>query len=206
MKRKYTVFALALAVSILIGMQIVMVADANPYWIWKTIDPIPGAIPPTITVFNPKNYTTYSQNELTVNFVVNLPLLNKSDIKGRGVISDITYSIDNEPVIQSSTNVSSSSANPEYETNVTLPFLTQGNHILMIRANGLVLISSPEMEKFYISSSSIIFFTTQLPEQNHTPTPSVPEFSWLMILPLFIFVFSIAVLIRKRKVSEIIIL
>jgi hypothetical protein len=38
------------------------------------------------------------------------------------------------------------------------------------------------------------------PTPNPTPTPSVPEFSWLMILPLFIFM-SVAVLIRKRKVS-----
>jgi hypothetical protein len=33
------------------------------------------------------------------------------------------------------------------------------------------------------------------------PSPSVPEFSWLIILPLFFSILSIAVLIRKRKVS-----
>lgn len=37
-----------------------------------------------------------------------------------------------------------------------------------------------------------------------TPTPTVPEFSWFIILPLFISVLFIVVLIRKRKVSEII--
>jgi hypothetical protein len=34
-----------------------------------------------------------------------------------------------------------------------------------------------------------------------SPTPSVPEFSWLIILPLFFSILSIAVLTRKRKVS-----
>jgi hypothetical protein len=32
-----------------------------------------------------------------------------------------------------------------------------------------------------------------------SPTPSAPEFSWLMILPLFIFILSIAVIVRLRK-------
>ena len=35
-----------------------------------------------------------------------------------------------------------------------------------------------------------------------TPTPSVPEFSWLMILPLFLSILSIAVLIRTRKFDD----
>jgi hypothetical protein len=33
MKRRYAVFVAVLAVSILIGMQVVLVAEANPYWI-----------------------------------------------------------------------------------------------------------------------------------------------------------------------------
>jgi hypothetical protein len=44
--------------------------------------------------------------------------------------------------------------------------------------------------------------TVTIPENNSsTPTPTVPEFSWLIILPLFLSILSIAVLIRKRKVS-----
>jgi hypothetical protein len=38
--------------------------------------------------------------------------------------------------------------------------------------------------------------------QISTTTPIVPEFSWLMLLPLCIFILSIAVLIRKRKFSD----
>jgi hypothetical protein len=35
--------------------------------------------------------------------------------------------------------------------------------------------------------------------QNPTPTPSVPELSWLVILPLLLSVFSVAVIVRHRK-------
>jgi hypothetical protein len=40
---------------------------------------------------------------------------------------------------------------------------------------------------------------TAPPTSNPTPAPSVPEFSWLMILPLFIFMLSIAVMVKLRK-------
>jgi hypothetical protein len=35
-----------------------------------------------------------------------------------------------------------------------------------------------------------------------TPTPTVPEFSWLVILPLFLSLLSIVVFFRKRKLSD----
>ncbi len=35
-----------------------------------------------------------------------------------------------------------------------------------------------------------------------TPTPTIPEFSWLMILPLFLSLLFIVVLIRKRKLRD----
>jgi hypothetical protein len=40
------------------------------------------------------------------------------------------------------------------------------------------------------------------PTTTPTPTPSVPEFSWLMILPLFLSLLFIVFLFRKRKVSD----
>jgi hypothetical protein len=80
-------------------------------------------------------------------------------------------------VVQSSITDFSQSPNPEYKTNVTMPSLPEGNHNLTVKANGLVLIGSPEMEKFYISSSSTTFFaiSTQSTEQqkqtNHLLNP-----------------------------------
>jgi hypothetical protein len=35
-----------------------------------------------------------------------------------------------------------------------------------------------------------------------TPSPTVPEFSWLTILPLFVSALFIAVKLRHRKIAE----
>jgi len=43
--------------------------------------------------------------------------------------------------------------------------------------------------------------STYGPTSSPTPVPSVPEFSWLIILPLFLSILFIIILIRKRKVS-----
>jgi hypothetical protein len=54
------------------------------------------------------------------------------------------------------------------------------------------------------SSISVIETSpTQAPTQSQTPTPTptVPEFSWLIILPLLLFMFSIIVIMKKRKIS-----
>lgn len=39
----------------------------------------------------------------------------------------------------------------------------------------------------------------QIPSTTPTPTPTVPELSWLAILPLLLFMFSVAVILRNRK-------
>jgi hypothetical protein len=68
--------------------------------------------------------------------------------------------------------------------------------------------ASTMIDDVVYSDSVIVVWTTEtknIPDTsasvspNPTPTPSVPEFSWLIILPLFLSIFSIAVLIRKRK-------
>jgi hypothetical protein len=51
-----------------------------------------------------------------------------------------------------------------------------------------------------ITDGSVSISTSPTP--NPTPTTSVPEFSWLMLLPLFLSLLSIAVLIAKRKFSD----
>jgi hypothetical protein len=40
---------------------------------------------------------------------------------------------------------------------------------------------------------------TPIPSTTPIPSLSIPEFSWVMILPLFIFMLSIAVMVRLRK-------
>jgi hypothetical protein len=44
--------------------------------------------------------------------------------------------------------------------------------------------------------------TITIPASSSSPTPSVPEFCWLMMLPLFLSIIFIVVLFRKRKVND----
>jgi hypothetical protein len=50
-----------------------------------------------------------------------------------------------------------------------------------------------------INSSSAVQFTIDFAAQSLTPTPTVPELPILVILPLFIPTFCIAVILRHQK-------
>ena len=69
MKRRYAVFALVLAVSLLIGIQAVKVANANPVP-WPAT---PNQEKPTLTIKTPQNYTTYNDSTVSFNFTVTAP-------------------------------------------------------------------------------------------------------------------------------------
>ena len=69
MKRRYAVFAVIFAVSILIGIQAVELAEANPVPWLST----PNLEKPTLTIETPQNYTTYDVGNIPVNFTVSTP-------------------------------------------------------------------------------------------------------------------------------------
>jgi hypothetical protein len=50
--------------------------------------------------------------------------------------------------------------------------------------------------------NSSIQFVSDASLPSVLPTSSVPEFSWLMILPLFLSLLSIVFLFRKRKFGD----
>jgi hypothetical protein len=66
---------LFIRISLLDGTQIVKVAEANPYWIYKTIDPLPGATSPIVKIFSPQNNTVYYSDNVTVDFKVFRPTI-----------------------------------------------------------------------------------------------------------------------------------
>jgi hypothetical protein len=53
-------------------------------------------------------------------------------------------------------------------------------------------------EYFFVTVNFTIDTTNPTP----TPIPTVPEFSWLMILPLFLSILSIVVFFRRRKLTD----
>jgi hypothetical protein len=69
MKRKYAVFAVVFAVSMLIGIQVVEVAEANPYGFkFPTMTSPPDDFAVSIKVLSPKENATYTNHAINVCF------------------------------------------------------------------------------------------------------------------------------------------
>jgi hypothetical protein len=80
--------------------------------------------------------------------------------------------------------------------NTTLPELTAGEHSISIQANDLA--GNPGYSnyvKFTVEASSSM-------ATSFDPSTAIPEFPWLLIVPLLLSVFSFAVLVRYRKAKS----
>jgi hypothetical protein len=105
----------------------------------------------------------------------------------------LTYSVDKQiGVVQYRLN--NSGYKQLRNGNTTLAGLSEGQYTITVEAfsvpNGIY---SKQTDNFTIDTTN--------PPPTSSPTPSVPEFSWLILLPLFLSILSIVVLIRKRKIS-----
>ena len=82
-----------------------------------------------------------------------------------------------------------------------LPDLSEGNHNVTVYYGWqyLGIPENPSLERFEVSSFKTVEFTV---DTSPSPTPSVPEFSWLAILPLLAGMFSVAVIFRQRKTAK----
>ncbi len=84
---------------------------------------------------------------------------------------------------------------------VALNGLSKASHSIVVQATAMGGLGGQ------VTACSQVYFTvtktlepqSPSPSPSTTPTPTVPEFSWLMILPLFVFVLSIVVIDRLRK-------
>jgi hypothetical protein len=179
----------------------VEVVEANPFWIYHLIEPLPGTIPPKIIMFSPQNSTVYSSDNITISFYVDKPKLDTHDSS----IINITYTLDDKTVqaftIWKNGGAGSDSGIPNFNTSVTSPSLSNGNHNLTVYAEGVLFAGG--LAIFFMNSSSTTYFiianqspiTTLIP----APTPTVPEVSWLAILPLLVLILSVAVVSRLRR-------
>ncbi len=164
------IIILAFLVSLVAGMQGVEVAKANPFFIYNQIDPVPGTIPPNITISNPQNNTAYSSDKITVSFYVGRPQLGTCN----AAIIDIKYVLDNETVqvftIWRGNSASNSYAIPEYNTTFTLFSLPEGNHDLTVTAEGVVYAGN--MDIFFIDGSATASFAIGNQSMQLSPTPA----------------------------------
>jgi hypothetical protein len=83
-----------------------------------------------------------------------------------------------------------------YSTTLNLP---NGNHTLWVGALFRFKINATNNMTYNTSDerlSQIVNFEVSAPPN---PSPTVPEFSWLIILPLLLSVFSVVEVLRHRK-------
>jgi hypothetical protein len=164
MNKKTIKAAIALSITIILmvaGANFVINVKANPFMLYHHIDPIPGTIPPSITIFGPQNNTVLNSNSVYFGFNASKP--QPPVLMEVGIII-ITYSQDNsEPTDLYSIynrNMTFRNGVPpglqdfNYSTNLTLP---QGNHQISIHTYNVAL--SNDLGMFGMDSYATVFFT-----------------------------------------------
>ncbi len=149
-------------------------------------------IPPIPFMISPLNQTTYNTKQVPLTYTINSKVLWSY------------YSIDATDYIPDFRGFSG---------NITLPRLSEGSHKLR-----LVVTTEARETTTYSDTVQTIYFSIDSSQTNAVPpipsqssptptntptsTPNLPEFSWLIILPLFLSTFLIVVLFRKRKFGD----
>jgi len=150
----------------------------------EQIDPIPGTIPPIITITSPKNHTTYSSSYLNLTIHVTepeTPTPLKSyihvDYYLDGIVHYITgsvgqnYEVDYNIVLHINKSLPTATIPQESYSNDTRPiYLRDGNHSLKVKAYGEV--EPGDNKVFFIDSTSTVFFTINSPASSPTPSPT----------------------------------
>jgi len=149
-----------------------------------------------IKIISPQNQSKYS-NQIQLNFTIEVTTM-------LGQFGNVGYSLDGG-IINSVRDFVNKTVDktgiPDWyywttttSANVMLPTLSEGNHNVTVYYGWqyLGIPENPSLERFEVSSYKTVKFTVDT-------SPSVPEFSWLTILPLFIFILTVAVAVRLRK-------
>jgi hypothetical protein len=221
MKRRYAVFAVVLAVSIFIGTQAVEAVDATsfsryvPNTYMKTdghIDLIdnPTQMEPIVLIQSPVEDQIFNVRKIEFNFTVTEGAQYESS---QTKITKVEYVLD--PVFDWNLMVfvgwiavpivSGTELTQSYS--LALPNVTEGNHTLRVRATASQQPSPGSSVNWYggaavhftvNSTLNITIIPSSTPKTSPTPAPSVPESSWLAVLPLLISLVSVAVAIKLR--------
>jgi hypothetical protein len=150
-----------------------------------------------IKILSPQNQSRYS-NQIQLNFTIEVTTM-------LGQFGNVGYSLDGGIINGVSSFVNKTvdkTGIPDWyywtttaSANVMLPALSEGNHNVTVYYGWqyLGIPENPSLERFEVSSYKTVEFTVD------TSPSTIPELSWLMILPLFIFTLSIGVMVRLRK-------
>ena len=177
-----TTIILATILTLVLVIQVVEVADADPFFIFHPVDPIPGTIPPCVTIVSPQNNQTYYSDRIGISFNVSKPQLGNFST----AIIEVKYTLDKDTTkafsIWRGGSASNSWAVPEFDTIFTSPSLSIGNHQLTVVVEGVVYPGN--MSIFFTYGASTVYFTmgeqtihlSPIPSQISTPNPTqLPE-------------------------------
>jgi hypothetical protein len=111
-------------------------------------------------------------------------------------------------------------ANTSTNSNIDISMLSGGAHKLILYADGFYNVNNDFIYTYNFSSNPIYFSVnflatsstpsptpklppTTSPTPNTTSTPTVPELSWLVIVPLLLSVIAVALVLRHRKTGNV---
>ena len=199
MKKTVLVLAIVsgLIVSLVLGAQFVDMTKANPYAPWEVVDPIPGTIPPRITVASPENNTEYSGFDLNVMINVTGP---QTPYPTKSGIMTVQYVIDNAEYQDVKLGWD---LIPEVNYSKVLYDGTVGTHKLTVTALGVV--EPGENRVFFVETASTVFYTrTAQPTPTSTGTPKVEPFPTTLVVVSVIAVVAVVglgllVYLKKRQ-------
>jgi hypothetical protein len=194
MKRRIALLAVLLTVSILVGIEVIGVASANPYAFSKQIDAPSGAVAPIISIASPQSNTCYTGNFNITFFVKRIQY---SDYFSE--VAHVTYTLDNQS-FSIPLNGKDVLSIVDYNASFAAPTLASGNHTLIVRATGIAF--KPMDVYFTMESISQVNFSTVGSKDviNPAPSPTIPEFPFLCVITLLAVVSVSLVYFRRRKV------
>ncbi len=197
MKRTALELAILLALLFsLVGVPLVNLANANPYWPPPFYPETPNKDPPLLTVQSPVNNTNYL-TEVPLNFTVtkreswyqnNLTVVS---------IQSVTYELDgNPPNILWSALYNRPSTLPPTKDFSRILNVSDGEHNLKINIIALSFYDPKQSVDWHFVSSARLVTTQTISFTVNVDT--IPEFpSWIM-LPIFVTATLFALIIKRR--------
>ncbi len=211
MKRKYTLFIVVLAVSMLIGIQAVEVANANPVPSGGYPKPSkdPQVFPPKISILSPTNGTNNASNTITFAFSVNAPESpspNTTDSHIWWIYYRTDWLHDTKDAIAPS---------PKYECvfykqykervdykefNITFKGVPKGNHTIEVTATGALTYTEGQ-NRFSYSGDSVasVYFIVEPSSNQIINIPNVLDSSFMLAIIVIIVVALISIVYFRRR-------
>jgi hypothetical protein len=156
-----------------------------------------------LTTYSPENQKIYTDTmplNFKIHWIYGLMFYNNAVQYG-----EYAYIIDNGPAVSLSSNQKSNSSkdfvvDPNFSYNIDISNLPSGQHQLRINAQmKWNPFGGAPATVCNQTSDPIVFFVQNPNTPTSTPTPTIPEFSWLAVLPFLALGVLVTVAIKRYK-------